>query len=532
MNMNMKKFLIPAIIAIVLIPSISFASTPADLEAKRIQLMEQIIVLLKARIEFLIAQLPPKSAVLGASISTTATSTATTTPLIKKKRSGGGGGGSRNSSPVVTVPVPLVLEMQGSGNTFTVTANQTLNPASVKVTLLGIPAPYSTSTALTLRAEASDGVDRDIELVRVTNTLAYEADMRARLPEGVFFTGAFEVIFPDELQSASLSYTVFIESNGVTRTINQTNIGFPVLSIVPGSDNPDARTIGISDEPNQEVVFVFGVKNEGGVGADIESIEIPFTTDPDVDGTDVIDEALLADKNGVLYECVVLASKIECDGVPFSVSKNSVNEHNLYVQFYQPAGHYVEGLQVNFSVEGTGVIATQFATSTSALVTGDFTSEATTLVESNSAILEFDSSSEEVQENSDATTDDNEGVYSLEFDVTAIDDDIWVNKTAENDTSMDSVGVNFLIVDGNGDSVTSGTYSVTLSSTADTDGTRFQVSEGETESFTLTVNFDPTTTGFYRVQLYSLNLANSNANPTKQKLAVPLEDYRTDYLAI
>jgi hypothetical protein len=146
--------------------------------------------------------------------------------------------------------------------------------------------------------------------------------------------------------------------------------------------------------------------------------------------------------------------------------------------------------------------------------------------------MELNSSSEVLQENSDTTTDDNVGIFSLQFDVTAMDDDIWINKTTENDTSMDTAGVNFLIVDGSGNSVTDGFYSATLSSTADTEGTRFRVSEGEAESFTLTVSFDPTSTGFYRVQLYSLNLSNSNSNPSKQKLALPKEDYNSDYIFI
>ena len=77
-----------------------------------------------------------------------------------------------------------------------------------------------------------------------------------------------------------------------------------------------------------------------------------------------------------------------------------------------------------------------------------------------------------------------------------------------------------------------GTSTASLSSTADTQGTQFLVNEGNTETFTLTVEYDPLVAGFFGVQIYSLNFAVTGVNPTTQQLATPIEDFETDPLSI
>ncbi len=97
---------------------------------------------------------------------------------------------------------------------------------------------------------------------------------------------------------------------------------------------------------------------------------------------------------------------------------------------------------------------------------------------------------------------------------------------------MGTVGVNYLVEDATGNQVSTGTASAALSSSADTDGNRFVIRDGETETFTLTVTYDPTASGFYQVQFYSINTATSNANPTSQQVALPSSDYESDQIEI
>ena len=141
--------------------------------------------------------------------------------------------------------------------------------------------------------------------------------------------------------------------------------------------------------------------------------------------------------------------------------------------------------------------------------------------------------SETLKANTDATTTDDEGVYVLEFDVTAFEGDLYIDDSADRaSTTLGTAGANFIITSG-GTEVTTGTAVPTLDSDAELDGGRFKVSEGETESFTLTVEFDPASSGSFKVQLYSVNFKlDTNAAPDVQQLALPEEDFDSDSLTI
>jgi peptidoglycan hydrolase-like protein with peptidoglycan-binding domain len=166
-------------------------------------------------------------------------------------------------------------------------------------------------------------------------------------------------------------------------------------------------------------------------------------------------------------------------------------------------------------------------------LSGSSTGETHTL-RSEGVSLDFVSSSETFRENSDATTADNQGEFTLKFDVTAFEDDIFVAKTAASGTSSTTVaGVTYQIEDENGDSVSVTSNSGVLTSTADTQDGEFVVREGETETFTLKVTIDPTTQGYYQVQLYGVNYAVGTYNATEvQQQALPQTDYESDQLYI
>jgi hypothetical protein len=147
-------------------------------------------------------------------------------------------------------------------------------------------------------------------------------------------------------------------------------------------------------------------------------------------------------------------------------------------------------------------------------------------------MLEFVSATETVVANSDATTSDDVGMFVIKFDVTAVDNDVLISKSATMGQIMGTAGANFTIRNMNGAIVTTGKSTASLTSTADIEGTRFKVYEGETETFSLTVNYDPITRGFYRLQLGSINFATTNINPTTSFAALPATDFMSDPLSI
>jgi peptidoglycan hydrolase-like protein with peptidoglycan-binding domain len=149
------------------------------------------------------------------------------------------------------------------------------------------------------------------------------------------------------------------------------------------------------------------------------------------------------------------------------------------------------------------------------------------------AVLELTDSSTSLKENSDSTTADDEGVFTLEFDVTAFEGDLYIDDTAVRGTSFaGDEGANFVITTG-GVATTSGTAVPTLDSDAELDGGRFKVAEGETESFTLTVEYLPAASASYKVQLYSVNFrVDTNGLPDTEQLALPEEDFDSASLTI
>ena len=525
----MKKAFAILLIILVLMPTISLGATPQELENQRIQLLQQLVVLLQARVQFLLAELGQSPAVLGASISKNSSSS--TPAVIKKKKSGGGGGGGGSSKPSTVVPAPLTLDMDGMGNNFTVIANYPLDPQKIAITLLGLPDGVTIPSELSLVAKVSDGSEMEISLVKESSGLIYSADMRARLSSGLSFPGDFELVFPADLSSEKISYTVFYEGNGVTRTINLENAGDTELFILDSADSPDATTIGVDgDEISDSTsVFAFDISNVGGANSIVEGLTIGFQSDPQLVGANIFSSATLS-VGGNSYLGVINDDDIYFD-LSEIVEGNTTDQFALEIQFKAQNGNYESGQLVSFSFLSEGLIGIREDNGEQVSIQGSVSGD-THVLQTSGAILELNSVTETLKENNDGITTDDEGVFAIEFDVTAFESDLWINKTAVSGTTMGTAGVNFTVEDGNGNPVVTGTTTAALSSTADIDGTRFLVSEGETETFTLTVEYDPITEGFYDLQLYSLNFATSNENPTDQQLALPSSDFESDFLSI
>ena len=108
----------------------------------------------------------------------------------------------------------------------------------------------------------------------------------------------------------------------------------------------------------------------------------------------------------------------------------------------------------------------------------------------------FVSSNEQFFENDDETSDDDVGFFTLVVDVTAIDENAYIPRTPVRDAET---GYSYDVVSQGGDSAVASEIVGVLGSTAAQEDGFFRIDEGETESFTLQVIFDPTVTGTYKV---------------------------------
>ena len=118
------------------------------------------------------------------------------------------------------------------------------------------------------------------------------------------------------------------------------------------------------------------------------------------------------------------------------------------------------------------------------------------------------------------------GEFTLEFEVTAIEGDFYI---ADNSTTSTAVS------DGAVFSVSGGAAVITsvLDSTGDEANGAFKVSEGETETFTLTVTVDPAAAGTFRVTLDEVWYATAtNGTGGTAYLPTPVTDFRSAQKAI
>lgn len=123
------------------------------------------------------------------------------------------------------------------------------------------------------------------------------------------------------------------------------------------------------------------------------------------------------------------------------------------------------------------------------------------------------------------------GEFALAVDVTAIGDDYYIPKTTAYTMANKAVGMNYRI-DGATSTVRATGASAALTSTADVEGNYFVIREGETETLSLKVTYDPAVTGSYRLQGLQINYAATASTPNQSILTLPYSEYRSAAIVI
>lgn len=202
------------------------------------------------------------------------------------------------------------------------------------------------------------------------------------------------------------------------------------------------------------------------------------------------------------------------------------------VEFKQLASEF-EGTTIVGSIDTSEIIAKGADSLTGSQLSGNATGESHTM-RTSGVIIGTQNTSAVLQPNSNSTREDDQGVYTIRFDLTAFERDIFIAKSATRGTTLSTGGVNFTMIDTSAGSLetASGTVATSLSSNARTEGGYYKVAEGETKTFTLSVNYDPEYNAFYKVQLHSINWSSFASEPTAQQLALPEQKFETTVLFI
>ena len=299
------------------------------------------------------------------------------------------------------------------------------------------------------------------------------------------------------------------------------------LSIKASDEDPDSAILVADDEDESEdyTVFAFDIENDGDADSLITDVTVRVATTTATLADTVRSATLVVD--GDEFDGDINYSSGAIDFEDIDIELGSDEEMTFEVMVSLKANASANG--ITFSVAAADVDAEGAESGDEADVDGDVTGERHTVALTGVAVEPVSTSQSVTTPGQDATK--TYGTYTIKFDVTALEEDAYIDDVAATSTSN---GVEFDIFGGS----FTGTSSAILTSTADletasTSAQRFVVNEGETETFTLTVTLDAAATGTFGVLLEEVNFNEINANGNVVfTVDSSNEDYRTDAVYI
>mgnify|MGYP002620763504 CR=1 FL=1 len=320
------------------------------------------------------------------------------------------------------------------------------------------------------------------------------------------------------------------------------------LDVKASSNDPDSTTLQLEDDEKSDwlTIFIFDLDTDDSTNdVEVEELRVDLTV-TDEDGTTINDSSTVVNDvrlvvDGEEFDDFTASTSaglageytFDFDNNEFVIDAGDRQEVEVQVEFValDGTGNADEGTAIYAEVDGTNISAEGADDITAG---GSSTGEEHTL-RTSGVILDLVSTDETFVENDDTTTADNEGTFELVFDVTAFEQDVFIESTTDRSTTTATEGVNFIVTRNNAEVLT-GAESANIDSDADEvangGSTYFRVDEGETERFTLTVEFDPATSGFNKVQLWALNFAETAGGALDTQRFTPPADFDTDSLSI
>ncbi|MEK7462389.1 MAG: peptidoglycan-binding protein [Patescibacteria group bacterium] len=301
-----------------------------------------------------------------------------------------------------------------------------------------------------------------------------------------------------------------------------------------GDNNPDSTDIIVDEDDTTDGVTILEYTIEAEEG-DIELNNLAVNVDVTGDSyADVIDDIML----------IVDGEEFDAEGTPADVNGSTTAQFDIdgdvtvamdeeitveVVVDFKSQATYANGTTIVAQVTSIERALTD-AEGADDLGSADFSGSAVgethTLVASG-IVVPVDGFTSSVDT---LGQDDTIGEYTLEFEVTAVEGDFYITDNAAAASTSPTDGVAFSV-----SPAAVGTITAVLDSTGDEDTTGvFTVSEGETETFTLTVTYDPAAAGSFRVSLDEV-IYSASTNGTTSPVTytpVPAQDFRSASQAI
>ena len=302
-----------------------------------------------------------------------------------------------------------------------------------------------------------------------------------------------------------------------------------------------AHVIDIDDteDTTDEEILSFTIEADGDSDLNIQELPVTITT------TGETDEAVLTSNAQLWYDGDSIASDtIETNGavvfedIDVDIDAGEKAEFKVTVDIQDTAGAADNGDTVKAeitTVNADAIVAEDAAGDRIADgdSSGSALGEAHALYDAG-VMIEFVSASTERTFTADAATEDDQGTYKITFDVTAFDGDMRIDNSSEvADANAAGQGVEFTEVDTAGTPTLSS--DILESSIVDSEDTAntFEVDEGTTRRFTLTVIYTADTTptdGSVYVRIDGINWGTATDDTNANYYEFDMGDYTTDYL--
>lgn len=336
----------------------------------------------------------------------------------------------------------------------------------------------------------------------------------------------------------------FSDSDGadLTETFGIDSEDVAALSVNESSEDPDGSVIEVSDDDTTDGVeiFVFEVEEENGVDATINDLTVTVETLITTDESAVLEDAYLYNGSTLLDSVSVPSTGIlNFEDLDLEIDADDTVELTLKVDVADADG-FTAGTTVSATIAASSDI--DDAEDANGNDEGDMTLSGTATSETHEFREEgmmamFVDGEVEKTFTADASGETDQGTYTISFDVTAFGTDVYVDRSTEDDNGSNVAGQG-VVFDVNS---TAGTPTVS-SMLLDAEGTEsgdhavsFQVEEGETRTFTLTVVLtgSSTTDGSHQVIVESINWDNEAGGVDAAPdffYSFDMGDYKTPYL--
>lgn len=304
------------------------------------------------------------------------------------------------------------------------------------------------------------------------------------------------------------------------------------LNVNTSSEDPDSTTLEVKDDASSDwyTVFVFDLEAEES-DIEVDTIPVDFTVSSGELVSSMINDAKLVIDGEEFDDFDFTTAGDEFGSTTFDIDGDLVIDADsevtveVMVKFAAANGtNFDQGDTIAASVVGANIDGDG---SDSVTGTGNATGETHTLAVDGlmAELVETD-----VDVNTDATPDT--GTFKITIALTAFGDDVYVKATTTTeDTTLSAVGASTgWNYDLTGTTTTASTDS-TVDSTADTTTSGgldyFEINEGDTEEFTLTVVGSSVTSIFSQLKLGAIQYGTTTADAFAQTLYVEENDYKT-----